>query len=174
MSSYFEIGGVQVLLRANFDFSQDYEPVGTYADRRRYDGSSLRLNSVLPSKIKTTLRGRGWQPHGLDGIDYSQAVLMKCGAPKSIASASNVIILPAGRRSDVGYEPYGYAVVNGERVSTGFDSVVTDTYTLTVVGGATAYELEYFPEIMVHASLNRTTGDVSKAEASWTINAEEV
>jgi hypothetical protein len=119
------------------------------------------------------LTGRGWIPAGLDGIDYTSSMLLKCAAAKMITSPSNVIALPAERRTDSGYEPRGYAIVEGARVDTSIGFAV-DVATLGTVAGASFYQVEYFPEITVFATLSNSGVTVTNADYSWQIKAEQV
>jgi len=169
--SFFEIDGITVPLQSVIDFTQGYDDFGSSVVHRMMDGSGKKQSNW--TKIKTTLSGRGWIPAGLDGVDYSGSVLLKCAAAKMITSASNVIVLTADRRSDTDYEPRGYAIVDGQRVDTTI-SLPANTATLGVVAGASSYQVEYFPQITVFAKLSSSDATVTEANYSWRIEAEEV
>jgi len=173
---YFELGGIAVPTLAILDFSQTYDAVRQNTIKRKVDGTGLLHSSPLSGKIRTRLSGKGWSTAGLNGLDYSQAMTLKCAVPMGVNSASNVIVIPAARRSDVGYEPAGFVILaDGSRVSTGFDSVVTDTYTLTTVAGASFYQVEYFPQISVLVT-ERPSDDIdySRVDYSWSLVAEQI
>jgi hypothetical protein len=111
-------------------------------------------------------------PPGLAGLDYDTTHVLKSGAARSLQATGNVITVPAARRTDAGYEPTGYAIVDGRYVSTPL-VLVTNTATLTVVAGAQGYGVRYWPQITVYARFsddNRPAG----ASWSWRIDAEEV
>ena len=169
--SFFEIDGVTVPLQSVVDFTQGYEDFGSSVVHRMMNGDGKQQYNW--SKIKTTLSGRGWIPAGLDGVDFSGSVLLKCAAHKTITSASNVIVLTADRRSDTDFEPRGYAIVAGNRVDTTI-SLPVNTATLGVVAGATSYQVEYFPQISVFAKLTSSDVAVTEANYSWVIKAEQV
>ena len=171
--SFFEIDGITVPILSVVDFTQSYDDFGSSVIQRMMDGTGKKQTNW--TKIKTTLSGRGWVPAGLDGVDFSNpaGVLLKCAAAKMISSASNVAVLPADRRSDAGYEVRGYALVAGVRIDTTV-GISTNTATLGAVAGATAYQFEYFPQIMVFAKLSSSGVDVTEANYSWRIEAEEV
>ena len=164
---FFELGGVQIPLEANINFKQTYADVQKKIIHRMMDGTAKPQGTF--SKLKTALSGSGYSGHGLDGLDYSGALTLKCAEPRSIGSASNVIIIPAERRSDAGYEPMGVAIVNNRRVFTGIASVSGDQYTVETRAGATAYQVAYYPQLNVIAHRPESNGGLS-----WRIEAEEV
>ena len=169
---FFELDGVSVPIQANLDFDQKYERVEAATLLRMSDGTGVK-QTAWSGKIKTVLSGVGWVPAGLYGLDYSQSMLLKCAAARSIVSASNVITVPAERRSDTGFEVTGYAVVGGEYVESAVN-VVTNTATVATVAGATHYGVNYYPEITVYASEPSTEGDLSGANYTWSLEAEQL
>ena len=171
MSYFFELGGVSVALHANLEFRQQYRPVVSANTRRMMDGSLNKQSNW--TRVGTSLSARGWVPHGLDGLDYSSPLLMKCGAPRAITSASNILTIPAERRADAGYEPQAYAIKNGEQIETSI-GIATNTATLGIVVGAEFYQVVYFPEITVYADPPAQDLDVHAAEYGWTLRAEQI
>ena len=167
----FTLGGVQVPIHAALEFRQSYDPVGGYSTRRMTSGNLVKQSHWL--KQKTTIQANGWIPVGLDGLDYSAALLMQCVNPKAIISANNAIIIPAARRSDTGYGPAGWALLNGEWISTAV-VMAADVATLTVVQDATQYRVMFYPEISVYATPPQQTGDLNNASYSWQLVAEEI
>ena len=127
------------------------------------------------------LTGAGWWPSGLESLDYDDPLTLLCGGPFTILSASNVIALPAARRTDAGYTPVGYArksgagaaVGGGELVPTPL-SIATDAATLTPVSGATGYQVAYWPALTVIATPPTFEADLPGAAHRWTLTAEEV
>ena len=172
IESYFELGGVSIPAEAHHGLSQDYEILRAVSRVRMSDGT-LKQQQAWGGKLKTTIQGKGWLPAALDGIDYSQPLLLKCGQGQAISSASNAIALPSARRSDAFHAPTGYAIVSGKHVSTGL-SVLADTATLDVVSGATQYGVVYYPEITVYADPPETSGDLVTGDYSWSLTAEEI
>lgn len=173
--SFFELGGIKVPLESVLDFQQNYEPISDNNPIRLANGSAILLSSPLSSKIRTTLSGKGWVIAGLNGIDFNSELTLKCAVPLGISSASNVITLPSSRRSDSGYEPYGYAIMpDGSETKTNVN-ISVDTATLDTVSGATQYKVEYFPELQVIVTKKpRDSVDRGAVTYSWAITAEEV
>jgi len=167
----FAIGTAIIEVPQALQFSQTYEEFGGVNTLRMADGSAVRQSNW--SKLRTTLSGEGFVPPGLAGVAWKTQQTLKCGVKRSLQSPSNVIALPAARRTDAGYEPNGYALKDGMWLPSSV-SVVTNTATVTAVTGATAYMVEYYPQFTAfieppQADFNRTTGTYR-----WTINAEEV
>lgn len=171
MSYFFELGGISVPIQANLGLRQEYRALGGRHKRRMADGS-LHLQSNW-SKIATTISGDGWVPAGFAGLDFDSALTLKCLAPRSIISASNVLTIPATRRSDGDYLPVGYATVDGERVATPL-ALVSNTATLTLVSGAQFYEVVYYPELQVYADPPTEQTDAHSAQFRWSITAEQI
>ena len=76
---YFELGGISVPIEANIEFDQDYEPLTaeTWPPIRMMDGTGVK-QVAWSGKLKTKLTGSGWMQSGLDGLDYSAPMLLKC------------------------------------------------------------------------------------------------
>lgn len=165
---FFELGGVEIPLEANINFKQTYGDVQTKTIHRMISGKGEPQSTF--SKLKTTLTGEGYSVHGLDGLDYDDpnGLTLKCAEPKSIGSASNIIILPAERRSDSGYEPRGGAIVNNRIVWTGINSVSVNQYTVETHPNATSYIVLYYPEITVIANRPDSLGGLR-----WRIECEQ-
>ncbi|MCP4342183.1 MAG: hypothetical protein GY799_25705 [Desulfobulbaceae bacterium] len=135
------------------------------------DGATVRQTlSGHVGKLRSTISGQGFIAAGISGLDYTQSMVLKCAKPRMISSATNVIDIPAARRADDA--PVGFAIVDGEQVSTPLN-IVTDTATLTIVSGATAYQVEYVPEITVLAKLDEGFG-TSGGRHTWSLTCVEV
>jgi|GEM_PF-1222783 len=173
MPAYIELGGIAVAKNANLTINQDYFRLGasTFPPIRMSNGDA-KVQTVWGAKIRTVITANGWRSSPFDGLDLTQPLLLKCGAPKTIASAANAIALPTARRTDANFEPYGYAVVNGSDVESPV-VVDSDIATVTVVPGATQYGVHYFPEITVYAQLNTST-NIGEVEFDWELEAEEI
>lgn len=170
------IGGITVPLHAVLEgIQQTYDPLQARSRGRLADGS-LQQRTTWSGKVATSIRGRGVIPAGLQGLDYTQPLVISCVAHRAITSAGRVITLPAARRSDAGSLPYGRAeVMRGNTpqwVDTGID-VVDDVATLTEVPGAVRYQAVYFPEITVFADPPAESKDGHGTVFGWQITAEE-
>lgn len=167
----FELGGISVPILAKLDFTQTYESIGGTTIQRMQSGRGLKQTNFC--KLKTILTGQGWFPAGLDGLDYSQPLLLKCAAPRSISSRNNRIVVPKARRKDNGFESKAYGLVKGMLI----ESVLTfqeDIAMIEPVQLADSYQLNYYPELTVFAEPIQVQANMSSAEISWTIVAEEV
>jgi len=171
--NYFELGGVALPLSSGLTIDQSYENLSatTYPPIRMANGDA-KVQTAWSAKLKTVISGKGWRSSPFDGLDFGQALLMKCTAPKTIASASNAIALPSARRTDSYFLPHGYAVVDGIDVDSPVN-VAGDTATVTVVSGATSYGVHYYPELTVFAQ-HSTGASLFGAEFDWQILAEEI
>lgn len=166
-----ELGGVIVPQHAALDLEQTYEPIGGYTTRRMLSGAGSKQTHWL--KLRTTIRGSGWIPAGLDGLDFSAPMELKCIKPRAVTSAANVFTIPAARRSDAGYEPAGRALVDGQWVESSV-GMVGNTATVAAVAEATQYQVLYYPQLQVIADPPREVLDASGAAYSWSLNCEEV
>lgn len=165
-----EINGIEIPLKASHQLQQDYEPVQG-VNRVRYMNGGLAQQTAWSGKTLTSISGVGNIPAGLQLIDYTNAITIKCMAERVVTSASNVISVPSARRADYGVE--GRALLDGVWQSTPV-SVGGDTATLTVVVGATAYQAIYWPEIVCFADPPTENRNLRTSDYSWSITAEEV
>lgn len=163
------IGGVRIGFDAAHELTQTYEKIGGRIAHRMLNGAGVQ--QVHWTKLKTTIKGVGTRPAGLDGLNYDAAISISCAEPMSIWGASNTITLPASRRTD--WTPHGYAIVNGQHQVTGV-SVVGNTATLGAVSGAQGYVCAYYPIISVIAQPPQTEFSGRGVVLSWSITAEEV
>lgn len=166
----FELGGVQVPLAAGLDLQQSYEPIGGWTLLRMMNGAAIKQQHW--QKLRTSVSGEGWIPEGLQALDYSAAMTLKCVAPRALASASNVIVLPAARRADAA--PFGFVVMADGSLRDTPGSLAVDTFTLTVVSGAVRYVAHYYPQLSVMAEPPRTRYALAGGIAGWSLDAEEV
>lgn len=167
------INGVLLPVRAAGAINQDYEDFGgfTATPLRFANGSPLVQQAWR--KVRTTLTATGLIPPGLNAIDLTQTVTLGCVSARSIQSASNVITIPAGRRTDAA--PYGFALHESGLLRPVSVSLAGDVATLAVVAGAVGYQVLWYPLLTVVAPGGvRSTFDAAAAEAGWQIVAEEV
>jgi len=170
------IGGIQIPTYAlSEEFSQTYEEIAGISSARMGDGS-LVIQRAWPSaaanyKLSTTISGGGSLPAPLDGLNRGTSVEVECAEPRRIASTSNVITLPAGRRSGT-YAPTGYALVDGLLVETPL-ALVGHVATLTVVAGAQHYQVRYWPKFSGRIT-HQSSGEPWQARRRWSVTIEEV
>lgn len=171
MSADLWLGGVRVPLHSVLDFEQSYSAIEGGRVLRMTDGAGVK--TVHWRKISTTVSAGGWIPPGLLALDYDEPLVMRCAAPRAIVTAATVVTLPAARRTDAGHEPYAAALVEGDWQAAELD-IAGDTATITPVAGAGAYRVSYYPELTVFASPPEESGDLTRADYRWSIEAEEV
>jgi hypothetical protein len=165
-----EIGGLVVTVQAAGEIEQSFDDIGGSAIIRMLDGTGIKQSHWR--KLRTRITGSGQVPPGLAGLNYDDELLLKsCGA-RSIQAATNVITVPAARRTDAGYEPRGYAIVNGMYAFTPL-ALVGDVATLTAVSGAQGYGVKYWPQLTVLAEFSESNQE-TRSIWSWQIEAEEV
>lgn len=160
------IGGIVVPTLAALDVRQTYQWFGGRSVRRTMDGTPIEQWSYR--KLRTEISGAGWVPPGLDEVQG--IVTIDCMARRTVGSTSNVIVLPTAYRPDVA--PVGYALVGGSLVETPV-MMASLTATLTVVGGASGYQVHYFPRLTALADPLQTDDDIANAELRWSITAEQ-
>lgn len=165
------IGGITVPVWGMTGVTQSYTPLQA-VDRRRTAAGSLVQRSLWTGKLRTVISGDGPAPSGLQEIDTSASYTIACVTPLAINSASNVIDIPSNRRVDSGSTPIGFAEVNGSLQPTPV-SMNVDQATLTIVSGATAYQVRWFPILTVLSDPIRQ--DLQRSSGfGWSLTAEEV
>lgn len=166
--SDFELAGIRIPIRANLQFNQTYEPIGGTHTFRTQNGRAVKQTHF--NKLKTTLSGTGWMPAGLDGIDYSEPLILKCAAPRSFSSSTNQISLPSNRRIDKA--PIGFALVDGELLVTQCH-IQESMAVLDIKTNAQGYQVLYYPELLVFAEPPVIQSNIHNTDFSWRINCEE-
>lgn len=167
----FQLGGISIPIQAGLEFSQTYEAIGGNVLHRMQSGRAIKQTHY--KKLRTSLSGQGWVPTGLDGLEYSESMILKCAAPRSISSESYQIVIPSYRRNDPGFEPKGYALVKGHLIETTL-VMQEDIAILNPVGYALSYQVHYYPQILVFAEPPQVQSNITGAEFSWSITCEEV
>jgi len=163
------IGGIRIAFDSAYELTQTYDNLGGVALHRMLDGTGVQ--QVHWRKLATTITGSGKLPDGLAALNFDSSITILCMAPLGISTVSNVITLPAARRTD--WAPVGYAIVGGRLVRSAV-SVSTNTATVTTVSGATAYQVLYWPSLTVLASPPERQFNGRGTVAGWTLRAEEV
>lgn len=178
MSSPLEtliIGGIELPIFALTEgFRQSYDELAGISARRTL-GGKLLIQRVWPLAknylLSTTISGAGSLPAPLDHLDRGATYEIECAEHRAIAGTSNIITLPAGRRSGGIYTPRGYALVAGELVETAI-ALVGNVATLTAVSGAQHYQVRYWPKftgLLTH----KADGEPWAARRSWSLTLIE-
>lgn len=164
------LGGVEVPRAAGLRISQSYEAIGGFTVLRMMSGAALKQTHWV--KLRTSIKGDGWIPAGLQGIDYSGPLSLACIGPRAINSSSAEIILPAARRADA--PPFAFAILGNGSLANTDSSLAGDTLTITPVAGAAGYSAHYFPLLSVIAAAPTENYDASGRLVGWELSAEEV
>lgn len=166
------IGSIQIPFIAGIDLTQSYSEEGGQVFHRMHSGA-LRVQRNW-AKLVTEVSAAGWIAPPLAGLDTSLPYEISCIEPRAIYSSSPVIALPAARRSDAGYEPFGTALLPGnEAVDTPL-VLAGNTATLTAVAGALQYSASYYPKFTAHLTDTQERHDDADATWSWSFTAREI
>ncbi len=164
------IDGIRLPLAAAGQIAQTYEDFGAFTLLRL--GAGAAVHQEVWRKTRTTLSASGLIPPGLAAVDWTVSHILGCVAPRSIQAASNVITLPAARRSDAA--PYGFAVDAIGLLRPVGVSVAGNAATLAVWAGAVSYQVLYYPLLTVRAPAGaRVEYDAAGAAAGWELSCEE-
>lgn len=167
-----QIGAVSLDPIEALDLEQTYEYLGGETIQRAMAGGGLK--QMTWSKLRVQTSGQGWLPPGLADLDTSQQMTLRCIVPRAIPCAGLVATLPAARRGDAGYLPYGIATLaSGQAVKTPA-ALVGNVATLAAVAGAVSYRALYYPELTVWAMRPSHSGSRSEATHRWELICEEV
>ncbi|MFT3758426.1 hypothetical protein [Thauera sp.] len=171
MSVELSINGQTLPFAVNTEIQQTYEDFGGFTLLRLGAGAAVPQQSWR--KTRTTLSAQGVAPPGLDAIDWMQPVTLGCVAARSIQSASNIINIPAERRTDA--PPYGWAVLSDGLLKPTPVAVSGNTATLTPIPGAAGYQVLWYPLLTVHAITGvQVSYDAAGAAATWELTCEEI
>ena len=165
------LDGIRLPLPIAGEIEQSYESFGGYTLLRL--GAGAAIHQETWRRTRTTLSAGGIAPPGLDGFDWSQPHPLGCVAARSIQSASNVITLPAARRSDA--PPYGWAVTAAGLLTPTAVTLAGNVATLSAVTGAVGYQVAWYPLLTVRSPAGAAVRyDAAGAVAGWQIDFEEV
>jgi len=167
----FILNNIHIPIKAGLDFTQSYEAIGGTSILRMQSGRAVKQSHY--TKIRTELRGRGWVPTGLEGLNYSETMLLKCAAPRVVSSTSNIMTIPASRREDIGFEVKAFAIVGGELLAVELD-LDSNIARIKETPGAVNYQVHYYPELMVFAEPIKVSANIYGAEFSWSLICEEI
>ncbi len=164
------IDGIPVPVHSLAPINELHTVEGGSSFKRMMNGRLVKQQNWQKQNIVFT--GSGTKPLGL-AVDFSQSYIIKSSSPLGVRSLSNQITVPSGRRTDAGYMPKGMALIGMEWVETtiGF---AADLATLGVVGGATQYEVLYYPELTVMSDPPEETVDSLTGQYTWTLEVREV
>lgn len=166
-----EIGSLVIPSFAMLRLRANYDDLSARTDRRTAAGG-LNRRTAWDGKLRATLSADGWAPLGLNTLDVDSSYTVKLPLQRAVDGATASIDIPAGRRSGGLYEPVGFAIVDGELVSTTI-SIATNTATLGAVTGASGYRVDYFPQITGYLTLNRATLDAEGRSHGWELVIDE-
>lgn len=166
------IGSVSIEALESLDLDQTYEILGGEAIQRTVGGSGLKQMTWARLRVQTS--GQGWLPPGLADLDTSQQMTLRCIVPRAIPCTGLVATLPAARRSDAGYLPYGIATLASDQAVKTSAVLVGNVATLAAVAGAVSYRALYYPELTVWAMRPSHSGSRSEAVHRWELICEEI
>lgn len=170
----FEIGSLVVRPIAGFDLQQSYEQIGPEAILRTVSGRGIKQTTF--GKLRVVTGGSGWMPAGLQSLDRTQQHVVKCIQPRTMPAnfSTRQATLPAARRSDAGFTPWGYAVLADGSTVTVSAALAGNVATVDAVAGAIAYAVAWLPQITAWINPPMESGDMSDATYRWELVAEEV
>lgn len=170
----FEIGSLVVRPRAGFDLQQAYTEIGPESLLRTNSGRGIKQMAAY-DKIKVTTSGSGWIPAGLQSINRAVTHVVKCIQPRTLPAdfATRQVTLPAARRSDTGFTPWGFAYLDDNRVALADVTLVGNVATVAAVVGAVEYVVAYLPQITAWVLAPSDSGDMGSVTYRWEIVVEE-
>lgn len=170
----FEIGNVKIHDIAAFNIEQQYQEIGGEEIFRAASGRGIKQFAWQRTRVVTS--GSGWIATGLGGLDYTQQQVLKCIVPRNIDAdiVTRQATLPAARRNDGRYVPYGIAIMSDGQAVTTSATMVGNVATLAAVAGAVAYQTCYFPQLTVWALRPSASGNRGDATHRWDLVCEEV
>ena len=165
------IGGVSIPDLAALELQQTYEPIGGEMTLRTIGGSAIK--QITWQKWRTTITGGGWLPFGLSSLDYSAQMAVACIVPRGVVCSGLSATLPAARRSDTGYVPWGVALMADQTTQITAATMAGNVATLDAVAGAIGYHAMYYPLLQCYVSRPKEQGVRETASYGWSIVAEE-
>jgi len=158
-------GSILIPHRAGIDLVQSLELDGGHSYPITHGGTMLHQAHFNKWITRVSASGCAMASPFLS-VDVGTAAVLSCVKPTAIYSTSNVITLPADRRSDTDYEPWATAqTIDGKIVDTTI-SIVTNTATLGAVSGALQYIVHYYPKFTAFIS-EPPSESVQDADGSW-------
>ncbi len=168
-----KIGSIEIPARSSLDLEQTYEPLGGETILRTLSGAGIK--QATWQKTRTVISGGGWIPPGLAHLDYTTQQTFACIVPRAlIANGARQATLPAARRGDAGFEPWGWAMMVDGSVIASELTVVSHVATVAAVADAIGYQVLYYPLITCWISRPNESGSRGEATYRWELIAEEV
>lgn len=165
------IDGLRLPLPVAGEIEQSYEQFGGFSVLRL--GAGAAVHQETWRRMRTTLSANGIVPPGLDALDWAQPHTLGCVAVRSIQSVSNVITIPAARRSDA--PPYGWAITAAGLLTPTAVILAGNVATLGTVAGAAGYQVAWYPLLTVRAPAGPAVRyDAAGAAAGWQLECEEI
>lgn len=162
------LGGIQLDLHAGAP-SQQYASEGG-STRVRLSGGAL-VSMTHWRKESISISGSGWMGAGLDGLDYTQPLELRCTQPKTVSGALPELLVTGTPRPDVA--PWAHALVGKQWRRTPV-SMSGDTATCTPVPGAALYRVSWMPVFQVICDPPAEALDASAGSFSWQFTAQEI
>ena len=168
------IGTLSIPLLSTLEIDQQYQALGTEAILRSVSGRGIK--QMTYHKLRIVTSGGGWLPIGLNDVDYTAQHVLGCVIPRAIPAvfSTRQATLPAARRTDSGYIPFGTAILAGDVAVATPVTMSTNTATCTAVSGAVAYRVNYYPAPTVYLMRPDESGSHADASYRWELVAEEV
>lgn len=169
-----EIGSLVVPLLAGMDIDQKYDALGGEKILRAGNGRGIK--QMTYERLRVTTSGSGWMPAGLESLDFTAQHVVKCVVPRGLTAnfSTRQATLPAARRSDGDYIPFGTALLAGGRAINTPVTMAGNVGTCTAVSGALSYHVSYFPSVTCWLMRPQTSGNLADASYRWELTAEEV
>lgn len=162
------LGGLPIDLHAGA-VDQQYDSEGGVADLRLSDGTLVRQTHWRKEVI--TLSATGWMGPGLDGLDYSSPLELRCTNPKTVSGASPELTITGTPRPDVPI--WAHALV-GDRWLATPATLSGDTATCIPVPGASQYRVSWMPMFDVICNPPPSALSASSGEVSWQFTAQQI
>jgi hypothetical protein len=169
-----EIGSLVLPDLAGIEIDQQYAPLGGETILRA--GSGRAIKQMTYQRLRITTSGAGWLPAALEMLDYTAQHALRCIVPRGQVAdfATRQATLPAARRSDAGYLPFGTALLaSGQAIDTAV-GMAGNVATCAAVSGAVSYHVSYFPAPTVYLLRPQTSGSLADASYRWELVAEEI
>lgn len=168
------IGTLSIPLLSTLDIDQQYQALGTETILRA--GTGRGIKQMTYHKLRIVTSGSGWLPIGLNSIDYTAQHTLGCVIPRAIPAdlSTRQATIPAARRTDTGYIPFGTAILSGDVAASTPVTMATNVATCTAVSGAVAYRVNYYPAPTVFLMRPDESGSHADASYRWELVAEEV
>jgi hypothetical protein len=162
------LGGLPIVLHAGAPMQSD-DPLLGEAVVRMSEGAAVKMTHW--AKAAGSISLAGWMPPGLDGLDYSQPLILCLTAQEAMTGAGLVFALTSTPRPDV--LPWAQALV-GDDWQAAECVTAAGVVTVTAVAGATLYCVQWMPMYSVFASKPPKSTDPSTASFGTQIDWQEI